>query len=841
MRTESSYPAPVYGVSTLAPRNRPYGYASEQINFRSDPVNKLTRRPSSVWRQRIKSLSGGSYGKVLFHSYSREGSEFSYIADIANNEVHCFIDDVYKSTVSLGSYNGENLSFYTVDHTTYILNKDVVVEKSPETDYDSIERVSYINVTSALNYGETVQINIIRDGVKSSVSYTIPNLGSKEPNYDRADKARATKQVAIELANRINNGTEVGDTGIPDPNFDPTMGPEYYYTYYDSADGEEYFTREENPDYDPSKAKPFLDNADDGIAGVSAIAKGSSVGIWDAEGSLWIHVEVESGQGDRSTVAINSEIEKTDGLPLYAKVGTRIKVEPDPTSAKGVYYLQAERTANEPSGDILEEVVWSEDRSYEEEFALKAETMPHKIEFDTDSDTFTASTINWDERKVGDDDSVPFPDFVGERITTMGYFQKRLCIAAGNSVYMTETDDEENWFRQSAVKLLVTDPIGVSTSAIGADEILHIVPHNRDLMCITSNAQFKIDGSQAVTPETVSMSMTTRYEVQVSVPPVTMGNSVYFPIDYGDSTGIQEYTGQRETSQDFASSITNHVIGLLKGEATLFAASPNLEMIALATSGAASNELFIYEQYTESGGKRSQEAWSVWRFSSDEEIKDIRFRKNELVLVTLQDGDIVTKAIPMYSRVTSTASEIYLDNLIEVHTDGTSVTLPDGYVMQEDTIIVRGNDADYPLWKVPYNEHDGYVTFKDIGPSTVYIGVPYTSSYTPTRPFKYDEDGSTITTDRIRVGKFILSLVDTFELSMLKTSDFADPITQDFESRFVGQYKIGTISTYTGDWKFSFSDDAALAQAAFFTDSYLGCTISDISWEGQYFQSKGRM
>src|SRR5690606_4590441 len=137
--------------------------------------------------------------------------------------------------------------------------------------------------------------------------------------------------------------------------------------------------------------------------------------------------------------------------------------------------------------------------------------------------------------------------------------------------------------------------IAIATSELGADELLHLIPHNRDLLCISSNSQFKISGSVALTPETVSMPLTTKYECQVSVPPVTIGNSVYFPIDYGDSTGLQEYTGEQNTSQDFAVPVTNHVIGYLKGKAKLLAASPNLEMIALTTTDGSNNQIYIYE------------------------------------------------------------------------------------------------------------------------------------------------------------------------------------------------------------------------------------------------------
>lgn len=786
MRIEQSYPSPVHGVSTLAPRSRPQGYATKQINFRSDPVNKLTRRPPSLWKAVIATVT--DINKVQYHSYYRNGKEFSFIADTSTGVVYCAIDEVIVNVVTLGSYNGDNLGFYSVEDDTYVLNKDVVVEKLPDTDDLTIQRVSHINVTSALNYSETVKLNItFPNGTRDSVEYTVPALGDPV-DYDAADAARATAEVAKQLAVRLNSIITTGTQNL------------------------------------------------------QAHSLGSSVSVRVTGFTGWCQIEVESGQGDRTTVAINKIIETTAGLPLYAVVGTRITVRPDPTSEKGIYYLQAERIADDPTGEILEEVVWSEDRNPYQAHSFDTATLPHIIKYKKDTNNFVFGEVLFKSRQTGDDESAPFPEFLGETISTMGYFQKRLVAVSENSVYMTETDDLENWFRQSAVTLLVTDPIGVATSELGTDKILHLVPHNRDLLCITSNSQFKISGQTALTPETVSMPLTTKYECQVSVSPVAIGNSVYFPIDYGDSTGVQEYTGEQNTSQDFASPITNHIIGYLKGTAKLMAASPNLEMIAMTTTGSANNELYIYEQYTEAGGKRSQRSWSTWQFADNETIVDIKFRKNELILLVAKDKTLVVKAIPMYTRVTASPLDVYLDDMLILPTgDGITLTVPTGY-LTDGCIAVRGDGTDNELWKVGFTRVGDTITLSEnIGTGEVYMGRQFTSAYEPTRPFKYDEDGTTITTDKLRVSRWVLSLVDTHELSMTKQSQYGEDITVDFEARFVGDYRLGTIDAYTGDWKFSFAENAALATPLFFTDKYLGCTISDVSWEGQYFQSKQRM
>jgi hypothetical protein len=714
--------------------------------------------------------------------------------------MYCSVDDVLIDTLDTSGYASDKFKMFSIEHDTYVLSLSTTIESLTDVDTGSIEKVSHVNIISALNYSESIRLSVTDSlGLRQYVVVEIPELGDPA-DYDTADKARATAAVAEELARKIN----------------------VLYT--------------------PSPWPPEV--TESGLENISAAAIGSTVAIWEDGKANWIKVDIESGQGDGSAVAINQVVEGTEGFPKYAKVGTRVTIRPDPISSKGTYYLQAERIGDIVTGLELEEVVWAESRHPDQPHSLDNSTMPHVIKYD--GTNFSFAQVPFKSRQAGDDDSAPIPDFVGQPLTTMGYFQKRLIVVAGNTVYMTETDDTLNWFKQSAVTLLVSDAVAVTTSELGSDKLLHLVSQNRDLLCISANAQFKISGAEAITPQTISMPLTTKYNCQTSVSPVTIGNTVFFPIDYGDSTGLQMYTGQKDTSQDFASPVTNHVVGYLKGTAELLAASPNLEMIAMTTTESADNVLYVYEQYTDANSKTAQRSWSEWVFLEDERIIDIKFRKNELVLVVAKGNSIRTKAIPMYTRITGSPTDVFLDDMlirgVDFLSGGTTVTIPADYDIA-NSIVVRGVNAESELWEIGYQMKAGKILLDEplAIDAQVYIGKLYTSLYEPSRPFKYAEDGSTITTDTLRIGKWIVSLVETPELTMLKTSKYSDDLTSKFEARFVGQYPLGSINAFTGDWKFPYSERADLATATFFTDSYLGCTIAALSWEGQYFQSKQRM
>lgn len=844
MRIEGMYPPPILGVSTLNPRHRIEGQAGEQVNFRSDPIKRLTRRPPLRYDNDSLLIANQNADVMFYHSYERDGDTYRIIVNKVNGNVFTFKNNErVSSTGNLAGYVGENLIAQTIDHDTYIVNTDKVTKMKDGTDNLLIKKVSHINVTSALAYGETVIVNITRsNGDRHVISYSVPSLiesGNPEdpPDYDRADRARATRQVALMLAAKINGG---GTHTVKVPNPD--------YPEVPTADAEwrdkcmEYNASGSNPNYTPtaSVCKPYVSYYS-GISGVTAAALGSSVAIWEDDGEEWLDVEIETGQGDRSCVAVNQVIENVDGLPLFAVVGTRITVRPNPTSEKGTYYLQAERTADSPSGELLEEVVWAETRHPYELNAFDETTMPHRIRFN--GSTFSAGTVPWKDRQAGDNNSNPRPEFIENTIEDIGYFQKRLAFLTENYAVMSETDDEINFWRQSAVTLLVNDRVQVSSSAVGIDKLKYFVPHNRDLLVVASNGQFKINGDVGITPQTISMALTTKYECQTSVAPVTIGNSVYFPIDYGESTGLQEYTGEKDTGQDFAAPLTNHVIGYMRGKATLLTASPNLEMIAMVTEGADKNQVFIYEQYTDNRGKRISSSWSTWKFSGNARIIDLVFKNDELEVIAHEDGKVFIKHVSMYSRVSTGSEEVYLDDLYVGSTNGDYVDLPEGY--EPDGIVcIRGDNLEHELFKTPFTIEGSRLHFpENIGNGKVYIGKQYMSTYRPTRPFRYNEDGNAITTDRLRISRFIISMVDTHQMFMRTISKYYDTEDQEFNSRFINHVdnKIGEIPFYSGDYKFSFAQDAELAEAEFYCNNWLGCTISAISWEGQYNQSKGRM
>lgn len=814
MRIDSSYPTPIHGVSTLSPRNRSRGQVSLQENFRSDPVNKLTRRQSLKWVKRY--LSGINNNDIKFHSYIRNNKTFDFV--IHDNQLSCFVDGNLKDlnnldAVDLSSfYSGStrrDLIVQTINDTTIIANptKTVLIE---EVD-DNPPVTSYINIISALNYGETLRVIVRVTDANNDVkviqaTHVVPNIGTNPPNYDIADRNRATANVATSIANQLNTSGIIGwdcdDYGSCSP------------IYGDSVD-------------------------------LIAWSKGSVVGIQNPAGNKKITVEILAGQGTRSCVAINESNSSIEGLPLYAVPNSTITIKPNPTSEKGTYYLKAVPVSELSSSEPLQEVTWIETRKPKGKHKFVLNTLPIEIAYDSTYDCFYLKYVEFDERKVGDDETNKAPAFVNNKITAISYFQTRLVIVSDNDVSMSRTGNLYNFFKQSVVQLLVTDPIGVASTYTEVDYIRHVIPHNRDLMFIASNGQFKMDGSVAITPQTVSMPLTTAYECQVDVAPVSMGNSVLLPITYGDSVGIQEYRKEKNVDADVAHPLTHHIIGYMKGKITNFVANGNLEMCLVTTDESGSNVVFVYEQYSEYGEHR-QRSWSKWVLPNDTEIIGMTFRDSVIRLMVKENKNLVLKEIELYAKITSDEEEVFLDDRIEFNAFNFK-KLPDGYKVTEEHLLIPVDNSEFPLEKIPFRiTGSDIIRFQNQNQNTdckFYLGKPFKSAVIPTRPFRYTENGIAITSDRIRVNKFIV-YIDRSNLVKFKIiSKFSDWPDQEFNARIVGRYENVTDKKpfYTGDVTFSFGQNATDAECEIYTDNHLNLTISGLAWAGQYHETSQRM
>ena len=326
-------------------------------------------------------------------------------------------------------------------------------------------------------------------------------------------------------------------------------------------------------------------------------------------------------------------------LPNQCIDGFRIQVAGDNNKKEDNFYVKFDGAGG--SG-VWKETVGS---GIINDFDLT--TMPHTLKQKVDSNgnlyfTFTQGQDNdgepWRSRKAGDDDTNPFPSFVSDSdspnyINDIFFHRNRLGIISGENVIFSETSNFFNFFRTTVRALLDSDPIDVAVSQNEVSELKAALPIQDSLLLFSELNQFTLSSSQLLTPAEVTIDQSTKFECDLSTPPVGAGNSVFFNTVGGNFSGVREYYTDGETEIKDATLITSHVPEYLSGNVRKMAASTNEDMLICLTS-AVKSEAYIYKWYN-SNNERLQSSWSKWMF--DKNVADVTFNNSDLY-ITFEDG-----------------------------------------------------------------------------------------------------------------------------------------------------------------------------------------------------------
>ena len=133
--------------------------------------------------------------------------------------------------------------------------------------------------------------------------------------------------------------------------------------------------------------------------------------------------------------SFQTSVNDVQNLPNQCKHGYIVKVSNALRSEEDDYYLRFEgQNGKDGTGTWVECAA----PAIEEELT----NMPLAIQrtgFDNSSQiaTFTVKQFGYKVRRVGDDQTNPFPSFVGQRINKVLFFRNRLAILSGENVILS--------------------------------------------------------------------------------------------------------------------------------------------------------------------------------------------------------------------------------------------------------------------------------------------------------------------------------------------------------------------------------------------------------------------
>jgi hypothetical protein len=448
--------------------------------------------------------------------------------------------------------------------------------------------------------------------------------------------------------------------------------------------------------------------------GRAAIAHGSSKNVGGRgpvlhfvshAGLTSFDINVESPQQEQTAVVIDSlkGVQSFVDLPPYAPDGFIAKVNGDPESAADDYFV--EFVCNESGG--FGNGYWRETLGVKEftnvlgqgqgrpegiEKSFDFTTMPHILIRQSDgSFMFTKadgtkaptgapsgadySNFKWADRKVGDNETNPFPSFTDKKISNIFLHRGRLGLTAEESVVMSSANEFFNMHRTTMTTVLDGDPIDTDVSFRKVSLIRHAIPFNQNLILFSDTDQFALTGSPNLTPITARIIPITSYENVIDADPVPAASSLFFGFNHGNFAGVRELFPTDSTNFD-ALDITEAVPAYVPGKVRQFASSTDENIIAVLSSTETSS-IYIYRYYEVGSGsqkRKIQSAWSRFTFGSDANIRHISFMDEDLFLMVQRTDGLHLEKMRIETKLVDTGLNFraMLDRRITyAGTDGT--------------------------------------------------------------------------------------------------------------------------------------------------------------------------
>lgn len=585
--------------------------------------------------------------------------------------------------------------------------------------------------------------------------------------------------------------------------------------------------------------------------------------VQTSNSTIWIRrhdggdftVKVQDSRSNTHTSVCKGKVQRFSDLPTVAPRGFVTEIIGDASSSFDNYFCVFEPS---DAGDAFGSGTWKETVKPGIPCKLDPATLPHALIRQADG-TFTFGPLEWGERICGDEDSAPFPSFVGRTLNGLFFYRNRLSFLSGENVVMSEVGEFFNFFLTTVTTLVDSDVVDVAASHTKSSILHHAVTFSGGLLLFSDQSQFVLEHDTVLSNATVSIKPVTEFEASMKAAPVSSGKTVFFATDKGEWGGVREYITLPDNSdQNDASDITAHVPRYVRGNVSRLECSTNEDML-LVLSEEMRTSLWLYK-YFWNGSEKIQSAWSRWDMCG-EVLSAAILNTGVYLIMQYGDGVYLEKMdiTPGYKDEGETF-EYCLDRKIterdvtlgayDAINKTTAITLPydipAGYT---PVVVTRTGGPDAPGNLLRRVDVTGPRTLTVEGPDAhgrkLFIGIPYESSYTfSTFAIREgDSKGNAVTTGRLQLRRLTLNCSNTGFLHMHVTPKFRPTSTYTFTGRELGHGTniIGAIPLYTGTINFPILSLNTQAEVKVGSDSFLPFALVNASWEGFYNTRNARV
>ena len=608
-------PTLLRGISQSSDALKQADHADIQDNADSNPVLGLTKRSGS---QFLATISNSTLGNVHIQTINRDATE-QYVAVFSNGNVKVFELDGTELTVHKpdGTSYLNTSNPRSVMKTVTIADFTFVVNTSITPAMDSALSNSASNITQAI---------IFINQATSKTTYSVTVDGVTVTDDTTGNDPLSTDTVANDLAGGLNSG----------------------------------------------------------LTGFTIARNGPVIHIKKNDGSDF-SIDGNDSQGNTKMTIIKDTVQQFTDLPNVSPNGYVVEVAGDESTDFDNYYVKF--TTN--NGNAFEEGQWSETVEAGIPFKFNYDTMPHVLirqadgnfrfaRVDGDSYTASGQSFNlpkWGERIVGDLVSAPNPSFIGNKINNVFFFRNRLGFLAGDNVILSTVSEFFNFFPETVISVLDTEPIDVAASHTKVAILKHAVTMGEKLILFSEQTQFVLSSSaDNLTPSTANVLVQTEFESNAAAQPVGSGSSIYFLTKKGSFAGIREYIIAGNQQIQDAANTTIHVPRLIPSGIFKMAVSNNQDILVLLGTENP-NKLYVNRWLYGEGFTKALNAWFTFTINSNRSILNIDFIGTDLIMVIQEANGVTLEKIPFETnfREPNAEFEYHLDHKVTEATSGVSV------------------------------------------------------------------------------------------------------------------------------------------------------------------------
>ena len=625
-------PTLLRGISQSSDALKQPDHADIQDNADSNPVLGLTKRSGF---QYITALSSSTLGNVHIQTINRDLNE-RYVAVFSNGNVRVF------------ELDGTELTVNKPDGTAYL---------NTSTPRSVMKTVTIADFTFVVNTSITAAMDSTLSG----------GTGTKAIIFINQATANTTYSVTID-------GVTVTDN---------TSGDSTLSTDTIAAD-----------------LKTGLDS---GLTGFTIVRNGPVLYVRKNDNSNF-SIDGSDTQGDTKMTIIKDSVQRFTDLPTVSPHGYVVEVKGDEDTNFDNYYVKFVGN-NTTTDGVLEEGQWEETVEAGIQFKFDYATMPHVLVRQADGnfrfakvdgDSYTLSGVTytlpkWGERTVGDLVSAPNPSFIGNKINNVFFFRNRLGFLAGDNVILSRVSEFFNFFPETVISVLDSEPIDVAASHTKVAILKSAVTMGERLILFSEQTQFVLTSSaDNLTPKTANVIVATEFESSAAAQPVGSGSSIYFLTQKGSFAGIREYIIQGASQIRDAANVTIHVPRLIPTNVFKMAVSTNQDILVVLGSDNP-NKLYVYRWLYGGDGQKALSAWFTYSINTNRSILNVDFIGTDLFVVIEEANKVTLEKIPFETefRETNASFEYHLDHKVTEATTGVSVSYSSGTGLTTFTVPYR--------------------------------------------------------------------------------------------------------------------------------------------------------